>query len=54
MLVFKCGAGEGWRSDGAIVWEMKKSITQSQGRREYPTYINKQEDISCLETETAF
>jgi hypothetical protein len=28
-----------------------KSITESQGRREYPTYFNTQEDISCLETD---
>ena len=24
LSVLKCSAGEGWRSDGPIVWEMKK------------------------------
>jgi len=30
MPVLKCGVGERWRSDGAIVWEMKKYYTESR------------------------
>jgi hypothetical protein len=39
----KCGAGEGWRgSFGPIACKMK-SIKQSQGGQEYPTYSKKKE-----------
>jgi hypothetical protein len=30
--VFKCGAGEGWKSVGPLVWEMKKCYIESRRR----------------------
>jgi hypothetical protein len=35
--VLKCGAGEGWRKVGSIVWEMKKYYIES--RRKETSYI---------------
>jgi hypothetical protein len=43
--VLKCGAGEGWRrSDGPIVWKMKKHYIE-QGGKKYPTYSKKKEGL---------
>jgi mRNA-degrading endonuclease HigB of HigAB toxin-antitoxin module len=40
--VFKCGAGEGWRSVGPIMFEIKKCYLESMSR-EYPTLNKKTE-----------
>jgi len=41
MSVLKCGAGEGWRSDGSIVWEMKKYYRVKEERNTLHTLTHR-------------